>query len=57
MQVKVTDKSEEFGSCGCGRSPIGKCIGWHGLTQEQYLKELEKYEQNLFESNKKGDLQ
>lgn len=21
--------------CGCGRSPTGKCIGWHNLTNEQ----------------------
>lgn len=22
--------------CGCGRSPTGKCIGWHKLTEEMY---------------------
>ena len=22
--------------CGCGRSPTGKCVGWHDLTEEQY---------------------
>ena len=22
--------------CGCGRSPTGKCVGWHGLSEEQY---------------------
>ncbi|NCV68634.1 MAG: hypothetical protein EBW61_13090 [Rhodobacteraceae bacterium] len=22
--------------CGCGRSPTGKCVGWHGLSDEQY---------------------
>ena len=22
--------------CGCGRSPTGKCMGWHALTEEQY---------------------
>jgi len=27
---------EEFGKCGCGRSPTGKCIGWHGLSEEMY---------------------
>lgn len=36
MQVRVTDNKEEFGKCGCGRSPTGKCIGWHGYSEEQY---------------------
>ena len=35
MQVRVKENLEEFGKCGCGRSPNGKCIGWHGLTEEQ----------------------
>jgi hypothetical protein len=49
MQVRVKENPEEFGTCGCGRSPTGKCIGWHGLTEEQYQQALEKYEENLFE--------
>ena len=24
--------------CGCGRSPTGKCVGWHDLTEEQYVE-------------------
>ena len=31
--------------CGCGRSPTGKCIGWHELTEEQYQEELKKWEE------------
>ena len=27
-------------SCGCGRSPTGKCVGWHALTEEQYKQKL-----------------
>ena len=34
MQVRVTEKSEEFSNCGCGRSPSGKCVGWHALSEE-----------------------
>lgn len=49
MQVRVKENPEEFGTCGCGRSPNGKCCGWHGLTEEQYRLELEKYEESLFE--------
>ena len=26
--------------CGCGRSPTGKCIGWHALSEEEYQNEL-----------------
>ena len=28
--------------CGCGRSPTGKCIGWHALSEEEYQDELNK---------------
>jgi len=36
--MRVTNNPEEIGNCGCGRSPTGKCIGWHGLNEQQ-LKE------------------
>jgi hypothetical protein len=29
--------------CGCGKSPTGMCIGWHGLSQEEYEAKLEEY--------------
>ena len=32
-------------SCGCGRSPTGKCIGWHKLTEEEYLVKKTQYEE------------
>ena len=44
MQVRVEENVSEIGKCGCGRSPTGKCIGWHGLTEEQYADRKEKYE-------------
>ena len=25
-------------SCTCGRSPTGKCVGWHKLSEEDYQK-------------------
>ena len=31
-------------SCGRGRSPIDRCIGWHGLSEEDYLKKKKEYE-------------
>ena len=37
--------------CGCGRSPTGKCIGWHNLTNEKYVEKKTEYEkQQLTES-------
>ena len=36
MQIRVKENPEEFGKCGCGRSPTGKCCGWHGLSEEMY---------------------
>jgi hypothetical protein len=31
------------GTCGCGRSPTGDCIGWHSLTEDQYQAKLAEY--------------
>ena len=44
MQVRVKENSDDIGKCGCGRSPTGKCIGWHGLTEDEYADRKEKYE-------------
>jgi hypothetical protein len=30
------DKTMKTGTCGCGRSPTGDCIGWHSLTESAY---------------------
>jgi hypothetical protein len=34
----------EAPKCGCSRSPTGNCIGWHGLSEEEYKKKKEAYE-------------
>lgn len=38
-------------ACGCGRSPTGKCIGWHSLTDEAYKAKLAEYNQPQDESD------
>lgn len=38
MQIKATENEEEFGKCGCGRSPTGKCIGLHALSEQQWIE-------------------
>lgn len=51
MQVRA-NPSGKIGTCGCGRSPTGDCIGWHGLTEEQY--QIKKGEWELAEYQKKA---
>ncbi len=51
MQIKA-DTEKEIGGCGCGRSPTGKCIGWHGLSEEEFREKLALYEDELNNRNK-----
>ena len=43
MQVRVKEDTSKIGQCGCGRSPTGKCIGWHGLSEQAFKEKLEQY--------------
>ena len=43
MQVRVKENVDEIGKCGCGRSPSGKCIGWHGLSEAEFQSKLQNY--------------
>ena len=40
----MDSKDENIVVCGCGRSPTGECIGWHEFTEEEYQKQLKKYQ-------------
>jgi hypothetical protein len=51
MQVRVKENAEEFGKCGCGRSPTGKCCGWHGLSEEMYKHKLMLYMEDQLRSD------
>ena len=44
MQVRVDQFKDGGVPCGCGRSPTGLCIGWHGLTEDDYLIQKNKWE-------------
>jgi len=44
MQVRLKEDASELGKCGCGRSPTGKCIGWHGLNEEQLAEAKRKWD-------------
>ena len=55
------DEKNSANICGCGRSPTGKCIGWHGLSEELYqhkkllwLEEEMKKDQELEEYKKQA---
>jgi hypothetical protein len=43
MQVRVQEDESKVGQCGCGRSPTGKCIGWHGLSEAEFQSRLQNY--------------
>jgi hypothetical protein len=51
MQVRV---SEKIGTCGCGRSPTGDCIGWHSLTEKAYQEKLREHELNEYKKQAQG---
>lgn len=36
-------ENKKKGSCSCGRSPVGRCLGWHDLTESDYQIELGKF--------------
>jgi hypothetical protein len=39
----MTQNEKPKGTCGCGRSPTGNCIGWHNLTEAQYQAKLAEH--------------
>jgi hypothetical protein len=51
MQVRVKENTEDIGRCGCGRSPTGKCIGWHGLSDDMYKHQLMLYMEDQMRSD------
>jgi hypothetical protein len=40
----MISEDRKQGTCGCGRSPTGDCIGWHGLTEEVFREKLAQWE-------------
>ena len=52
MQVRVKENVEDIGRCGCGRSPSGKCIGWHGLSEADFQARLAEHNAKQDTANK-----
>jgi hypothetical protein len=44
MQVRVDQLKKGGSPCGCGRSPTGFCIGWHGLEEGEYREKLAEWQ-------------
>ena len=38
--------------CGCGRSPVENCIGWHSLSEDDYKKKKASYEERQAQKSK-----
>ena len=55
MQVSIEQMKR--GTCGCGRSPTGDCIGWHSLTQEEFEQKVREYKKEQAEKNSETDSQ
>jgi|TARA_B100001105_G_scaffold255461_1_gene255082 hypothetical protein len=39
----IGNSDKKFG-CECGRSPIGKCVGWHRLSDTGYVDMFAKWQ-------------
>jgi hypothetical protein len=52
MQVRVDQFKENGVPCGCGRSPTGFCIGWHGLSEEDFRQRLAEHEDQIEKDRK-----
>lgn len=56
MQIRSTEIKEGGVPCGCGRSPTGFCIGWHGLSEEMFNHQKMLWlEEELKKSQEKHD--
>lgn len=42
--MNPSNDPKQPGTCGCGRSPTGNCVGWHALTEEKFKERKELYE-------------
>ena len=42
-EIKGIPPDKKFG-CSCGRSPIGRCVGWHKLSDKRWIETIAKYQ-------------
>ena len=53
MQVRANPEGK-IGTCGCGRSPTGNCIGWHGLSEEEYQQKKSEWDLEQYKKEAKN---
>ena len=53
-EIKGIPPHQKFGR-SCGRSPIGRCVGWHKFSDKRYIEVLAEY-QKMPESQRMGFL-
>ena len=41
--LKGIPPHKKFG-CSCGRSPVGRCVGWHKLSDKRWIETLAEYQ-------------
>ena len=51
----MAKKEKHKSGCSCGRSPIGRCVGWHKLSDKKWIETLAKY-QKMTPKQKEGYL-
>jgi len=42
-KIKGIPPHQKFG-CSCGRSPTGRCVGWHKLSDKRWIETLAEYQ-------------
>jgi hypothetical protein len=42
--MKMAKTNEKSKGCSCGRSPIGRCVGWHKLNDKKWIETIAKYQ-------------
>jgi hypothetical protein len=42
-----TEQTKAAPTCSCGRSPVGHCIGWHKLDEDEFREKLAQWEANV----------
>ena len=50
-EIQVNETAPAAKKCGCGRSPLGVCIGWHSLGEDEFRQALAVYESNVIPKN------
>ena len=51
MQVRAKEIKEGGVACGCGRSPTGFCIGWHGLSEDDFRQRLAEHDSKTLDKS------